>query len=68
MRDATAGNPDLIQLGAAIPNTELVIPLKLNRIMASLPRKLERQYNTYAIPPGNEELRLQNTNGQRHLA
>src|SRR5512136_2939230 len=32
LRDST--NPDLIQLGAAIPNTELVIPTKLNRIMS----------------------------------
>src|SRR4030042_1527152 len=52
-------NPDLIQLGAAIPNTELVIPAKLNRIMASLSRQIEHQYNTYDIPPGNEALRIQ---------
>jgi DNA-binding transcriptional MocR family regulator len=57
LKDST--NPDLIQLGAAIPNTELVMPMKLNRIMASLPRQVEKHYNTYAIPPGNEELRIQ---------
>jgi len=57
LKDST--NPELIQLGAAIPNTELVIPVKLNRIMASLPRKVEHQYNTYDIPPGNEALRIQ---------
>lgn len=57
LKDAT--NPNLIQLGAAIPNTELVVPLKLNRIMASLPRQLEKQYNVYDIPPGNEALRIQ---------
>ncbi|HSB66944.1 MAG TPA: GntR family transcriptional regulator, partial [Anaerolineales bacterium] len=39
LRDST--NPDLIQLGAAIPNTELVMPAKLNRIMASLPRQVK---------------------------
>ncbi len=57
LRDST--NPNLIQLGAAIPNTELVIPLRLNRIMASLPRQLDKEYNMYAIPPGNEALRIQ---------
>ena len=57
LKDST--NPDLIQLGAAIPNTELVIPAKLNRIMASLSRKTEHSYNTYDIPPGNEALRIQ---------
>ena len=34
LKDST--NPNLIQLGAAIPNTELVVPMKLNRIMAGL--------------------------------
>ena len=57
LKDST--NPDLIQLGAAIPNTEFVIPVKLNRIMASLSRKNEHQYNSYDIPPGNEALRIQ---------
>jgi DNA-binding transcriptional MocR family regulator len=57
LKDST--NPDLIQLGAAIPNTELVIPAKLNRIMASISRLSEHQYNTYDIPPGNEALRIQ---------
>jgi DNA-binding transcriptional MocR family regulator len=57
LKDST--NPDLIQLGAAIPNTELVIPTKLNRIMASLTRQVKNQYNYYEIPPGNEALRIQ---------
>jgi len=57
LKDST--NLDLIQLGAAIPNTELVIPAKLNRIMASIARKTEHSYNTYDIPPGNEALRVQ---------
>ncbi len=57
LRDSA--NPDLIQLGAAIPNTELVIPTKLNRIMASLSRQVKHQYNTYDMPPGNEALRIQ---------
>jgi len=57
LKDST--NPNLIQLGAAIPNTELVIPTKLNRIMASLPRQVEKEYNYYDIPPGNEPLRIQ---------
>jgi DNA-binding transcriptional MocR family regulator len=57
LRDST--NPDLIQLGAAIPNTQLVIPTKLNRIMASLARQATNQYNYYDMPPGNEALRIQ---------
>ncbi len=54
-----SSNPNLIQLGAAIPNTELVVPMKLNRIMAGLSRRLENQYGGYEIPPGNEALRIQ---------
>jgi DNA-binding transcriptional MocR family regulator len=57
LKDAT--NPELIQLGAAIPNTELLVPMKLNRIMAGLPRQVDKQYNVYDIPPGNEALRIQ---------
>ncbi|OGN93652.1 MAG: GntR family transcriptional regulator [Chloroflexi bacterium RBG_13_48_10] len=57
LKDST--NPGLIQLGAAIPNTELVIPTKLNRIMTAISRQTEHQYNTYEIPPGNEALRIQ---------
>src|SRR4030043_1396673 len=45
LKDST--NPGLIQLGAAIPNTELVIPTKLNRIMTSISRQPEHQYITY---------------------
>lgn len=52
-------NPDLIQLGAAIPNTQLVIPTKLYRIMASLARQVKHEFNMYEIPPGNEALRIQ---------
>ncbi len=57
LKDST--NPNLIQLGAAIPNTELVVPMKLNRIMAGLSRRLENQFGGYEIPPGNEALRIQ---------
>jgi DNA-binding transcriptional MocR family regulator len=57
LKDST--NPNLIQLGAAIPNTELVVPVKLNHIMAGLSRQVENQYYMYDIPPGNEALRIQ---------
>jgi DNA-binding transcriptional MocR family regulator len=57
LKDST--NPNLVQLGAAIPNTDLAIPLKLNRIMAGLPRQIKHHYNVYDIPPGNEALRIQ---------
>ncbi len=57
LKDAT--NPNLVQLGAAIPNTRLAIPTRLNRIMAGIARELDQQYNMYDIPPGNEALRIQ---------
>ncbi len=57
LKDST--NPDLIQLGAAIPNTELVIPTRLNRIMSSLSKQPPHEYLDYDIPPGNEALRIQ---------
>jgi DNA-binding transcriptional MocR family regulator len=57
LKDST--NPDLIQLGAAIPNTDLLVPMKLNRIMAGLPRQVDKQYNVYEFPPGYEALRIQ---------
>jgi DNA-binding transcriptional MocR family regulator len=52
-------NPDLIQLGAAIPNAELVTSDKLNRILAGLARQAHDQLNQYDLPPGYEPLRVQ---------
>ena len=52
-------NPDLIQLGAAIPNAELVANEKLNRILAGLARQATEQLKQYDLPPGYEPLRVQ---------
>jgi len=57
LEDST--NPGLIQLGAAIPNPELIAAGKLNRILAKLAREAKGEINQYDIPPGNEALRIQ---------
>lgn len=50
---------DIIQLGAAIPNPELLPTHSLNRSMASIGRRLGKKLNSYDSPPGNETLRTQ---------
>jgi DNA-binding transcriptional MocR family regulator len=57
MRDTQ--NPHLVQLGAAIPNPELVATDKMNRIMASVARQTGTASSIYDLPPGSEELRIQ---------
>ena len=52
-------NPQLLQLGAAIPHPDLVATDKLNRIMAAVARKAGKASGMYDIPPGNEALRIQ---------
>ncbi|MEW5721663.1 MAG: PLP-dependent aminotransferase family protein [Thermodesulfobacteriota bacterium] len=52
-------NPDLVQLGVAIPNPALLATKKLNRIMASVARRLGDQSGLYFFPPGCEALRVQ---------
>jgi DNA-binding transcriptional MocR family regulator len=52
-------NPNLLQLGAAVPNPELLPTDRLNRILASLARRSGDQGNLYDIPPGCEALRVQ---------
>lgn len=52
-------NPDLIQLGTAFPNPDLVANDKLSRIMVSIARQAKREHGLYDIPPGNETLRIQ---------
>jgi len=52
-------NPNLIQLGAAIPHPDLVATEKLNRIMAAVARQAGNISGMYDIPPGNEALRIQ---------
>ena len=57
MRDST--NASLIQLGAAMPNLELLPIERINRILASLARTAEPRAHSYELPPGLEELRVQ---------
>jgi DNA-binding transcriptional MocR family regulator len=57
MRDSL--NPSLAQLGAAMPNLELLPTERINRIMARLIRKASRETHQYQLPPGVEDLRFQ---------
>jgi DNA-binding transcriptional MocR family regulator len=52
-------NPELVQLGAAMPNLELLPTERLNRIVARLARQSGREAHQYELPPGLEELRVQ---------
>jgi len=52
-------NPNLIQLGAAMPNLELLPTDRLNRILARLARQSGEEAHQYVLPPGLEELRVQ---------
>jgi DNA-binding transcriptional MocR family regulator len=57
MRDSL--NPGLAQLGAAMPNLELLPTERMNRILARLARTTSRGTHLYQIPPGIEDLRVQ---------
>ena len=57
MRDSL--NPNLVQLGAAMPNLELLPTERINRIMAGLARTASKGAHGYELPPGLEELRVQ---------
>lgn len=54
-----AENPGLVQLGAALPNPELLPTTKLNRILANLARESGPESNQVSFPPGYEGLRVQ---------
>lgn len=57
MRDTL--NPGLVQLGAAMPNLELLPTERMNRIMARVARTASKEMHQYQIPPGDERLRIQ---------
>lgn len=57
MRDSL--NPELVQLGAAMPNLELLPTERINRILASLARTASIGTHGYELPPGLEALRVQ---------
>lgn len=52
-------NPNLAQLGAALPIPQLLPTERLNRILASLARQPDLDIHQYMFPPGLEELRIQ---------
>jgi len=57
MHDST--NPNLAQLGAAMPNLELLPTERMNRIISKLARTSSKRTHQYNFPPGVEPLRLQ---------
>ena len=52
-------NPGLAQLGAAMPNLELLPTERMNRILARLSRTASKEMHQYQLPPGIESLRFQ---------
>ncbi|MEW5940066.1 MAG: PLP-dependent aminotransferase family protein, partial [Chloroflexota bacterium] len=57
MRDTL--NPGLVQLGAAMPNLEVLPTERMNRITARLARQASKGMHQYHLPPGWENLRVQ---------
>ncbi len=57
MRDST--NPGLVQLGAALPNTNYLPIEKINQSLVKAIRRHAADGHNYIIPPGLEELRIQ---------
>ena len=57
MRDMR--NPDIVPLGVAIPNPELLPVDKLNRALFSVARRHKFQGVSYDFTPGNKALRIQ---------
>ncbi len=56
---ADASDPSLVQLGAALPNPELMPTKKINRILANITRQHPQNGHQYQFPPGWEPLRTQ---------
>jgi DNA-binding transcriptional MocR family regulator len=52
-------NPNLVKLGAALPNIELLPIEKINHIIASLARRWDNSTHQYQFLPGLERLRTQ---------
>ncbi len=51
--------PNLVQFGAAIPHPDLLPTAKLNRILASVVRRVDVPQNVCGAPEGRPELRVQ---------
>jgi DNA-binding transcriptional MocR family regulator len=52
-------NPNLAQLGAALPNLDLMPIEQINKIFLELSRQGDREMHQYCLPLGLESLRLQ---------
>ncbi len=52
-------NPNLIQLGTAMPNLQFLPTKRLNRIISRLARESKEETHQYELPPGLSALRLQ---------
>lgn len=57
MRDST--DPELVQLGAALPNPDYLPTEKINHALTKAARRHAVDGHKYIIPPGLEELRIQ---------
>lgn len=53
------GREDMLQLGAALPDAQLLPIDKINRLFNHVTREYGSQAHDYAVPPGNPELRRQ---------
>ena len=52
-----AADPNLVPLGCAIPNAELLAAGRLDRFLARVARRAGVDYNTYTVPKGDLRLR-----------
>src|SRR5262249_39568049 len=52
-----AADPDLVPLGCAIPDAELLAAGRLDRFLARAARMRGARYNTYTLPKGDLRLR-----------
>jgi len=57
MRDSA--NPNLVQLGAALPHIDALLMQKINRIIVNIARQKGESAHQYQFPPGLETLRVQ---------
>jgi len=57
MQDSS--NPNLVQLGAALPHLDILLTQKINRIIANIARTKGEDAHQYQFPPGLEALRVQ---------
>lgn len=52
-------DPEMVPLGGAIPSPDSLPTRQLNRLGAAAARRSKHGFNSYDMPPGNRELRVQ---------